>query len=70
MSAQCLVFLIKKGICFIIKILIKTRIEAKKIHCVLEMNQWQWLKPYTEFNTEKEQSQKKIRTKMEKRYPD
>ena len=32
--------------------LFKARIEAK-IHCVLELNQWQCLKPYVEFNTHK-----------------
>ena len=34
------------------------RIEAKKIHCVLECNQSQWLKPYVEFNTPKNGSSK------------
>ena len=28
-------------------------IKTKKIHCVLEFNQSQWLKKYVEFNTEK-----------------
>ena len=33
--------------------LLKIRIEAKKIYCVLEFNQSQWLKQYVEFNTQK-----------------
>ena len=31
--------------------LLETRIKTKKIHCVLEFNQSQQLKPYIEFNT-------------------
>ena len=27
--------------------------KLKKIHCILEFNQSQWLKPYVEFNTQK-----------------
>ena len=33
--------------------MLKIRIEAKKIHRVLEFNQSQWLKQYVEFNTQK-----------------
>ena len=47
--------LIKKVMCFITKIynLFKVRLEAKKIHHVLEFNQSQWLKQYVEFDTQK-----------------
>ena len=27
--------------------------KLKKMHCALEFNQSQWLKPYIEFNTQK-----------------
>ena len=41
--------------CFIMKTynFIKVKIEAKKINPVLEFIQWEWLKPYGEFNTQK-----------------
>ena len=47
--------LIKKVMCFITKIynLFKVRLEAKKIHHVLEFSQSQWLKQYVEFDTQK-----------------
>ena len=40
--------------------------KLKKMHCALEFNQSQWLKPYIEFNTQKKQIQKKMETKMKK----
>ena len=33
--------------------LLEIRIKTKKIHCVLQSNQSQWLKPCIEFNTQK-----------------
>ena len=42
------------------------RIEAKKIHGVLEFNQSQWLKQYVDFNTKKRIEPEKMVTKMEK----
>ena len=44
----CVIFLIKK-----LTILLKIRIEAKKIYRVLELNESQWLKKYVELNTQK-----------------
>ena len=38
------------------------------IYRVLEFNQFEWPKHYVEFNTKKEKKQKKMVTKMEKRY--
>ena len=52
-------FLTKKSMCFIMKTLatlttplFKTRIEAKRLYQVLELNQSQWLKTYAKFNTQ------------------
>ena len=42
-------------------ILLETKINTKKIHPILEFNQSQWLEPYIEFNTKK-QEQKEIKT--------
>ena len=42
------------------------RLEIKKIYCVLEFNQSQWLKIYVEFNTQKIIEAEKMETKMEK----
>ena len=41
--------------------------KLKKIHCILEFNQSQRLKPNIKFKTQKEQKQKKIMTNLEKR---
>ena len=37
-----------------LKLRIKIRIKTKKIQGALEFNQWQWVKPYVELNTQKE----------------
>ena len=42
------------------------RLKLKKIHCVLEFNQSQWLKPYIEFNTQKRIEAEKNYDKVEK----
>ena len=46
----------------------EARIETRKIHCALELNQLQWLKRYAEFDTQKIYSKKKKKkaTKTEK----
>ena len=52
----CLNFLIKKNIfdsLWKLATLLKIRIEAKKIYCILGFYQSQWLKQYVEFNTQK-----------------
>ena len=54
-------FLVKKRMSFINSNLLETKIKTKKIHCILEFNQSQWLKPYNEFNT-----QKRIKTEKKK----
>ena len=36
-----------------LKTVLEVRIKTKRIHCVLEFNQSQWLKQYVEFNTQK-----------------
>ena len=62
-------FLMKKSMYFIIKkltTLSEARIEAKKIHCVLEFNQSQRLKPYFEFSTQKSIEAEKMVKKMKK----
>ena len=41
------------------KIRVKIRIEAKKVHRVLEFNQSQWLKPYVRFKTQKRAEREK-----------
>ena len=43
-------------------------LKQEKIYCVPEFNQSQLLKPYSEFNTNKEWKQKKIKTKVGKKY--
>ena len=41
-------------------------LKLKKIHCVLELNQSQWLKPYIELNTQKRIESEKSGDKYEK----
>ena len=40
--------------------------KYKIISDILEFNQSQWLKPYTEFNTQTNRNSKKTMTKIEK----
>ena len=42
----------------------KLGLKLKKVHCILEFNQSQWLKPYIEFNAHKRIEAEKIMTKM------
>ena len=44
----------------------KLGLKLKTIHRVLEFNQSQWLKPYTEFNPQKRREAKKMESIMEK----
>ena len=46
-------FIAKENVCAGLRELATLRLglKLKKIHCVLEFNQSQWLKPYVEFNT-------------------
>ena len=36
-----------------LQLYLRLRLKLKKIHCILELNQPQWLKPYVEFNLQK-----------------
>ena len=36
-----------------LKLYLRLGLKLKKIHCILELNQFQWLKEYVEFNTQK-----------------
>ena len=36
-----------------LQLYLRLGLKLKKIHCVLESNQSQWLKPYVKFNTQK-----------------
>ena len=46
-----------------LKLRIKIRIKTKKIQGALEFNQWQWVKPYVELNTQKRIEAEKNRGK-------
>ena len=48
--------------------LYQARIEAKKVHHVLEFNQSQWIKQYAQYNTKKQKQieAENMVTKMEK----
>ena len=50
------------------KLYLRIGLKQEKIYCVPEFNQSQLLKPYSEFNTNKEWKQKKIKTKVGKKY--
>ena len=49
-----------------LKLYLRLVLKLKKIHCVLELNQSQWLKPYIEFNTQKRIEAEKNEDKDEK----
>ena len=49
-----------------LKLSLRLGLRLKKVHCILEFNQSQWLKQYTELN-EKRIEAEKMETKMEKR---
>ena len=36
-----------------LQLYLRLGLKLKKIHCILEFNQSQWIKPYIEFNTRK-----------------
>ena len=40
--------------CENLKLYLRLALKLKKIHCILEFNQSQWLKKYVNFNTKKE----------------
>ena len=44
---------------------LKIGLKLKQIHCALEFNQSEWLKPYAKFNTHKIEAEK-MATRMEK----
>ena len=49
-----------------LQLYLRLGLKLKKIHCLVELNQSQLLKPYIEFNTQKRIDAEKIWTKMEK----
>ena len=51
-----------------LKLYLRQGLKLKKIHSafVVQFNQSLWLKPYTEFSTQKKTEAEKIMTKMEK----
>ena len=51
---------------FVMKTCNFIRIKTKRTHCVLELSQSQWLKPYVDFNTQKRLEADKNEGKDEK----
>ena len=50
------------------KLYLRIGLKQEKIYCVPEFSQSQLLKPYSEFNSNKEWKQKKIKTKVGKKH--
>ena len=50
-----------------LQLYLKLGLGTKKLHCILEINQPQWLKAYIEFNTQKGIEAERMEKKIEKR---